>query len=152
MSDTTTAPDILSEYDLMELIAFASKVEREGYAYAAEEYAPRFEFADLEDIDDDTLRTVWRRHRQLVDPWWREHQDDGCDLHNAHIDRAQARRNERCLWGAGVEGRIMHRGTEEFARFIVRDSSSRCTQLLHRDQPGGEWTVVEEIATEGAQP
>jgi hypothetical protein len=140
-------PAVLSDYDLLELVVFASKVESEGYDYAAEEYAPDFEFNDFARIDRDELDHIWRTHRSAVDAWWAAHPDDGVDLHNAHVDASRKRLSDRCLWGV----RYDHGGesacdSEAEARFLVDHPSWRARWLLHRDQPGGEWAIVDDTA------
>lgn len=142
-----TVPETLSDYDLLELVAFGSKVEHEGYSYAASDYPPRFEFNNLQLLDRATLGAVWSRHRASVDLWWETHPGDGVDLHNAHIDAARERIDGQRLWGARYDhGAVSACDSEREARFLVFNPSWRAAQLLRRDEPGGEWTVVEDTA------
>lgn len=141
----TTAPTNLSDYDFMELVAFDGKVESEGFSYAAENYAPRFEFNDLRRLDDyAALRDLWRTRQPAIDAWWDLHRDDGCDLHNAHVNAARKREDDLRLWGARCgNGNVIGVDSEAEARWFVTEPSWSCVAVLRRDVPGGEWVTVD---------
>jgi hypothetical protein len=80
----------LSEYDFLELVAFDSKVEIEGFGYAASEYAPRFEHDNFVPMTNRAeLSQLLREYRDRLDAFW--DQPDCCDLHNKHVDEARKR-------------------------------------------------------------
>ena len=145
----TTETQALSEFDWMELIAFDSKANREGFTYTYEEYGPRFESAELRTLAEDmgAFRRFYRSQSAAIESWWQAHREDGCDLHNAHCAEADRRRRDSYLWGARCEnGNVLGRDTEARARWLIENQSWRCTQLLRRDEPGGEWILVEDFA------
>lgn len=85
----------LSDYDFVELVAFASKVESEGFGYAYEEYPPRFEAPELAPIADDygLLRQLFEEWQEAVDEFWTR--PDAEAVYDAHIDEARRRRREQ---------------------------------------------------------
>lgn len=88
-------PTDWSDYDFLEFEAFVSKVENEGFTYAAEEYAPEFESPELQAIAADfgQLRTFYVENEAKVDDWWTTVGGErACDLHNAHVDESRRRR------------------------------------------------------------
>jgi hypothetical protein len=88
-------PTAWSDYDFLEFEAFVSKVENEGFTYAAEEYTPEFESPELQAIADDlgALRRLYLEHEAKVDDWYTQVGGErACDLHNAHVDEARQRR------------------------------------------------------------
>lgn len=84
----------LSDYDFVELVAFASKVESEGFGYAYEEYPPHFEAPELAPIADDysLLRQLFDEWEEALDEFWTR--PDAEDVYDAHIDEARRRRRE----------------------------------------------------------
>lgn len=143
---TDTIPDQLSDYDFMELLVFDRKVESEGsWSYAYENYGPRFEFNDYADVDRAEVRALQRRRQAAIDAWWDDHREDGCDLHNAHVDESRRRQDDRYVWAFRHEnGNVSGVDSEEQARWYVNNDGWRATAVLRRDVPGGEWTVVED--------
>lgn len=93
----------LSEYDFVELVAFASKVENEGFGYAFEEYPPHFEAPELAPIADDysLLRGLYDAWEEALDEFWTR--PDAGDVYDAHIDEARRRRREQQA-AAAAEG------------------------------------------------
>jgi hypothetical protein len=85
----------LSDYDFVELVAFASKVESEGFGYAFEEYPPRFEAPELAPIaaDFSLLRQLFDEWEEALDEFWTR--DDAEAMYDAHIDEARRRRREQ---------------------------------------------------------
>ena len=85
----------LSDYDFIELVAFASKVESEGFGYAFEEYPPRFEAPEVAPIADDysLLRRLFDEWQEAVDEFWTR--PDAEAAYDAHIDEARRRRREQ---------------------------------------------------------
>ncbi|MET7688030.1 hypothetical protein ABZT06_08615 [Streptomyces sp. NPDC005483] len=85
----------LSEYDFVELVAFAHKVESEGFGYAFEEYPPRFEAPELDPIADDysLLRQLFDEWEEALDEFWTR--PDAEAAYDAHIDEARRRRREQ---------------------------------------------------------
>jgi hypothetical protein len=163
----TVAPE-LSTFDFMELVAFGSKVEREGFCYARDNYGPRFESEELAAVP---LGEAWREYRAKVGKWWDSVGEElGCALHNAHVSEALARQNDACLWGIRYlrvnpeSGRLRRRRdisffeTEECVRDVfagmiraaLRDTVNRGYVLLRRDAPGGEWVDVETFVRDEA--
>jgi hypothetical protein len=101
-TDAYAARAGMSRYDFLELEAFASKVDWEGYSYAAEHYGPKFESTELQNTADDpqSLRALYRTHRPAIDAWVEELGGQAaCDLHNDHIDESRQREKDACLWG-----------------------------------------------------
>lgn len=161
VTDTYAARAGMSRYDFLELEAFASKVDHEGYSYAAEHYGPEFESTELQNTADDpqALRALYRTHRPAIDAWCEELGGEAaCDLHNDHIDESRLREKDACLWGIRcTDGYVVHeRSEEEQKRFVAGliqskkerpDISYRVPEvLLHRETPGGEWTTETPVA------
>jgi len=143
-SQTPATPSRLSEYDLMELIVFDCKVASEGFDYAAAEYAPRFEFTDLQRLTNrGVLADLVLTRRNVIEDWWDDHEADGVDLCNKHVEAASARQDERCLWAVRFAGgNISCCETEELARALHTDASWGRPAVLRRSEPGGEWVEV----------
>ncbi|NUP18364.1 MAG: hypothetical protein HOZ81_20230 [Streptomyces sp.] len=82
----------LSDYDFVELVAFASKVESEGFGYAFEEYPPHFEAPELAPIaaDFSLLRQLFNEWEEALDEFWTR--SDAEAVYDAHIDEARQRR------------------------------------------------------------
>ncbi|WP_405558923.1 hypothetical protein OHV08_33865 [Streptomyces canus] len=82
----------LSDYDFVELVAFASKVENEGFGYAYEEYPPHFEAPELAPVADDysLLRELYLAREEALDEFWTR--SDAEAVYDAHIDEARRRR------------------------------------------------------------
>lgn len=85
----------LSDYDFVELVAFASKVDSEGFGYAFEEYPPHFEAPELAPIADDysLLRQLFDEWEEALDEFWTR--SDAEAVYDAHIDEARRRRREQ---------------------------------------------------------
>ncbi|MFI8535399.1 hypothetical protein ACIGMX_34780 [Streptomyces aquilus] len=85
----------LPEYDFIELVAFASKVESEGFGYAFEEYPPHFEAPDLAPIaaEYSLLRQLLKEWQEAVHEFWTR--PDAEAAYDAHIDEARRRRREQ---------------------------------------------------------
>lgn len=133
-------PAALSEFDFLELECFASKVEREGFGYAAEEYAPRFEHRDYEPLTDKgELRNLLGAYRHELATF--RARPDAIERHNAHVDEAHRRADERCLWAARGPSRIVPCEAEHHARLLINGPNDLDT-VLWRDAPGGAWTEV----------
>lgn len=157
-TDTTgkyAAQASMSRYDFLEFEAFVSKVDREGYAYAAEEYAPRFEADNLQRAaaTSEGLHGLYAAHRPLVDAWTKEVGGEAAvDLHNAHVDESRQREKDACLWGIRCTDGIIICETQErrdsLVGYMVREyeehpEGRRMPEaLLSRTVPGGEWTEV----------
>src|SRR5437016_624629 len=94
-----TVTETMSEYDLLELVAFDHKADYEGLDYAAENYPPRFERDGLRPTTSmDALAAPLREHREWLEAFWAR--EDACDVHNAHVDAARKRLEDSRLWGA----------------------------------------------------
>jgi hypothetical protein len=153
MTDTTSIqnPTNWSDFDFLEFEAFVSKVENEGFTYAAEEYPPHFESPELQTIASDlgALRTLYVENEAKVDDWYTQIGGErACDLHNDHVDEARQRREDARLFGIRcTDDFVLTYDTEEFrdsqAAYLLdnKDKGWRVPQtLLRRDVPGGEWT------------
>lgn len=94
----------LSDYDFVELVAFASKVENEGFGYAFEEYPPHFEAPELAPIATDfgLLRRLYDAWEEALDEFWSR--SDAEDVYDAHIDEAHRRRREERDAAAAASG------------------------------------------------
>lgn len=145
-------PTDWTDFDFLEFEAFVSKVENEGFTYAAENYPPRFESAELQDIAADLgrLRTLYVENEAKVDDWYTAVGGErACDLHNAHVDEERQRREDARLFGIRcTDGFVITSDTEENRDGTVaylRENEGKGwrvpTALLRRDIPGGEWTV-----------
>lgn len=153
----TTADTSFSDYDWMELVAFDSKVGSEGFTYAYENYPPAFESTALQQVADDmgAFRKFFLEHEVAVEAWWREHDEDGADLHNAHTDERSRRDEEACLWGVRrPDGYVFGAATLESAQGSV-DYMNRPgdpywadrgftgpARVMSREVPGGEWQEI----------
>lgn len=144
-------PTTWSDYDFLELEAFVSKVENEGFTYAAEEYPPHFESPELQALADDlsALRTLYLENERKVDDWWATVGGErACELHNDHVDEAAQRREDARLFGIRcTDGFVLTCDSEEsrdhHAGYLLdnRDKGWRIPQtLLRRTVPGGDWT------------
>lgn len=156
MSDTTSDiqnPTDWSEYDFLEFECFVSKVNNEGFTYAAENYGPCFESPELQSIAADlgTLRTLYVENEDKVDTWYEAVGGErACDLHNAHVDEERQRREDARLFGIRcTDGFILTKDSEEDRERTVayllenKDKGWRVPAvLLAREVPGGEWTEV----------
>jgi hypothetical protein len=154
-TDKYAAQAGMSRYDFLEFEAFASKVDREGYSYAVENYGPEFESEALRQTADDSkaLRDLYRQHRPLVDAWQKEVGGRAaCDLHNAHIRESRQREQDACLWGIRcTDGHVITCDTQErretLVGYMVREYQENSKgrrmpeALLSRSVPGGEWTT-----------
>ncbi|MFE1205677.1 hypothetical protein ACFW5V_28735 [Streptomyces sp. NPDC058762] len=144
-------PTNWSDFDFLEFEAFVSKAEHEGFTYAAEEYPPYFEAPELQTIADDLgkLRALYEDNVSKVDAWYKQVGGErACDLHNAHVDEAQQRREDACLFGIRcTDGHVLTCDTEDYrdryAAYLLKnpDTESQVPAVLvRRDVPGGEWT------------
>ncbi|MFF8786895.1 hypothetical protein [Streptomyces sp. NPDC015125] len=153
MTDATSIqnPTDLSDYDWLEFVSFVWKVENEGYGYAAEEYCPKFEGAQMKTLADDytALRDFYRAHTTKVDTWaeqigW----EQAIDLTNAHVDEARKRQKDAHLWGIRcTDGYLITAETEACRNSTVAHLERNAGKgwrepaaLLRREVPGGEWT------------
>ena len=105
-------PTTWSDFDWLEFEAFVSKVENEGFTYAAEEYPPHFESPELQALAGDlsTLRTLYLENERKVDDWWATVGGErACELQHDHIDEADQRREDARLYrvGAALEALIV---------------------------------------------
>lgn len=89
----TALPAAFTEYDWFELVAFAGKVNREGFDYAYENYPPRFETVEMQAVaaDPDQMRAECNAQLAAIDEWWRVEGANGADLINAHTAEAEQR-------------------------------------------------------------
>jgi hypothetical protein len=144
-------PTDWSDFDFLEFEAFVSKVENEGFTYAAENYGPNFESPELQAIADDlgALRTLYVENEAKVDAWWSTVGGErACDLHNDHVDEERQRREDARLFGIRcTDGYVITEDSEEsrdrtVAYLLENDGKGwRVPQtLLRRETPGGEWT------------
>lgn len=156
-------PNGFTLYDWMELVGFVWKIENEGYAYAAEEYPPAFESTALRAVaqDDDPrpLKKLFDDHEEAVEAW---HEQTGWEeadrLWNEHQREEKARREAHLLWathpggdwdyaayGSAYETREaalqgiarQNEAAEKYPNYLAFTG-----RLLHRSEPGGEWTEV----------
>lgn len=161
MNETTTLiPAGFTQYDWLELLGFSSKVENEGYEYASENYAPKFEADTLRAVADNetSLRALYREHHAALEAWqedvgykevdrmWTAHLREekergeadrlwavhpGGDWNYAAYTDAFETRGDVDRWIEGRRGLVEKHGWKPWAGHI-----------LHRDTPGGEWTRV----------
>jgi hypothetical protein len=113
---TVTIPTAFTEYDWLELIAFDSKVNREGYGCAADNYAPRFETPEMQAVaaDGRQLKFLYDRQQPAIDAWW-DTEPNGVDLVNAHIDEERKRRENGRLWGIRcTDGHVITCDTRDY--------------------------------------
>lgn len=161
MSDIQN-PTTWSDFDFLEFEAFVSKVENEGFTYAAENYGPNFESPELQAIADDlgALRTLYVENEAKVDAWWSTVGGErACDLHNAHVDEERQRREDARLFGIRcTDGFVITSDSEESrdrtAAVLLKRKGQQGLRvpaaLLRRDTPGGEWTDERPTAAEEA--
>lgn len=76
----------MSDYDFLELIAFAAKAENDGYDYAFEEYRPRFRGPRLQTVanDREALENFLDGHQAAIAAFWE--QPDADARYDAHLD------------------------------------------------------------------
>lgn len=151
MSDIQN-PTPWSDFDFLEFEAFVSKVENEGFTYAAENYGPNFESPELQAIAADLgqLRTLYVENEAKVDEWWTAVGGErACDIHNAHVDEERQRREDVCLFGIRcTDGFVITEKSEESrdrtVAYLLEQKGKPGWRvpavLLRRDVPGGEWT------------
>lgn len=143
-------PTDWSDFDFLEFEAFVSKVENEGFTYAAENYGPNFESPELQAIAADlgALRTLYVENEDKVESWWlRVGSERACDLHNAHVDEERKRREDARLFGIRcTDGFVLTYDTAEDrdqgSAYLLenKDKGWRVPAvLLVREVPGGEW-------------
>ena len=144
-------PTTWSDFDWLEFEAFVSKVENEGFTYAAENYGPNFESPELQAIAADlsSLRKLYLENEAKVDDWWTTVGGErACELHNAHVDEERQRREDGRLYGIRcTDGHVITCDSEESrdhrAAYLLDNHAEgwRVPQtLLRRAVPGGEWT------------
>jgi hypothetical protein len=144
-------PTDWSNFDFLEFEAFVSKVENEGFTYAAEEYPPRFESPELQAIAADlgALRTLYVENEDKVESWWLlVGSERACDLHNAHVDEGRKRREDARLYGIRcTDGHVITydtaEGRDSYSAYMLDNQGEgrrAPAALLVRDVPGGEWT------------
>jgi hypothetical protein len=159
---TATIPTGFTHYDWMELLGFAFKVENEGYEYASENYAPKFETeslrATVEDDDPRPLKNLYRQHYQALNDWQEATGWEEVDrLWTAHLREEKERREAHLLWAVHPGGDWNYAAyTDAFASREDAEAWIEGRQelvekhgwkpwkgrLLHRDVPGGEWAEV----------
>lgn len=155
MSSTTDIqnPTDWSDYDFLEFECFVSKVDREGFTYAAENYGPEFENPQLRALAEDlgTLRTLYVENEAKVEAWWEAVGGErACDLHNAHVDESDQRREDARLFGIRcTDGFILTEDSEEdrarTVAYLLENKGKGWrvpAVLLAREVAGGEWTEV----------
>lgn len=146
---TVTIPTAFTEYDWLELIAFDSKVNSEGYSYAAENYAPRFETPEMQAVAADgcQLKFLYDSQRPSIDAW-RDAEPNAVDLVNAHIDEERRRRQDACLWGIRcTDGYVIACDTREYRDQLAasmhaeeaRPGRRKPAALLQRFFAGAAW-------------
>jgi hypothetical protein len=153
MTDTASIhnPTTWSDYDFLEFEGFVSKVENEGFTYAAENYGPNFESPELQAAAADlgSLRRLYLDNEAKVDAWYEQVGGErACNLHNDHVDEARQRREDARLFGFRcTDGYVITHDTEadrdQSAAYLLenQDKGWRVPQtLLRRDTPGGDWT------------
>ncbi|MFD9567723.1 hypothetical protein [Streptomyces sp. NPDC059994] len=151
MTSDLIAQTGMSEYDFMEFECFVSKVNIEGFLYAADNYSPRFESPELqaatEDLSD--LRAFYRKHLPTVEAWYEEvGGEKACDLHNDHVDESRKRIEDARLWGVlCTDGYVITCDNEEAReRWIaeLQESAGKGWRVpamrVYRTVPGGKWT------------
>lgn len=145
----TTIPTSFTEYDWFELAAFDSKVNREGYAYAAKEYAPKFEDPTMQAVAADPyqLKYLYDRQRPAIDAWW-DAEPNAVDLLNAHVDESDRRQENTRLWGIRcTDGHVITCDSREYRDSLVASMRAEAgtpgrrtpAVLLRRFVPGGQW-------------
>lgn len=164
MTDTTTIPAGFTEYDWLELLGFAWKIDSEGYEYASENYAPTFEAPALQAVvnDDDPrpLRTMYREHSAALEAWQEAVGYQEVDrLWTAHLREEKERRDAHLLWAVHPGGDWDHAAyTDAFDSREAVDAwiegrkglvvqhgwKPWAGRILHRDTPGGQWIRIED--------
>lgn len=160
---STNIPSEFTEYDWLELLGFASKIENEGYEYASENYAPHFETPGLQAIvnDDDprTLRALYEKHHQTLTEWQGQlgYKEVG-RLWDAHLREEKERKEAHLLWAVHPGGDWNY--AAYMNAFATREDAEQWIEgrvglvekhgwqpwqghILHRDEPGGQWTTVD---------
>lgn len=141
-------PTSLSDYDWLEFVSFAWKVDREGYSYAVENYGPKFEDTTLP-RDGRELKALYREHKEKVAQWWDAvGGDTACDLQNDHVDEARQREQDARLWGIRcTDGYVITEDSKAerdervaYLRDSYREGRRMPEALMSRTVPGGEWT------------
>lgn len=142
-------PTAFTEYDWLELVAFDSKVSSEGYTYAFEEYAPRFEDPVMKSVAADSyqLKHLHDRQKAAIDAWWDSEGDNAVDLLNDHVDESDRREKDARLWGIRcTDGHVITCDTKESRdRQVMYLNENRGkgwrepAALLQRFAPGGDW-------------
>jgi hypothetical protein len=86
----------VSNYDFMELILFAHKVEDEGWDYALEHYPPRFENRELRWLADDPeeFNRFYQDLEPTLEEWWTQRDIDTSGLYHAHLKEREQRADE----------------------------------------------------------
>lgn len=163
MSDNNpTIPEGFTLYDWLELLGFTWKIENEGYEYAAENYAPEFESKALNVIaaDDDPrpLKDLYREHHQALADWQQAVGWEEVDrLWTAHLREEKERQEAHLLWAVHPGGDWNYHAYSE--AFATREEVDKWIEsrkaavekygwqpwvgrILHRSEPGGEWTEV----------
>jgi hypothetical protein len=159
---TDSIPAGFSEYDWLELLGFAWKIENEGYGYASENYAPTFESPALKAIADDAdprpLRALYEEHHPALESWqesvgWQQ----VSDLWDAHLREEKHRREAHLLWAVHPGGdwnyapysdafasrELVDKWIAAHAVLVTKYGWKPWTgRILHRDVPGGEWSEV----------
>ncbi|MEU1273038.1 hypothetical protein [Streptomyces sp. NPDC005799] len=154
--EETTVTDIQnptdwSDFDFLEFEAFCSKVNIEGFTYAAENYGPNFEDPQLKVIAEDLgqLRTLYVENEDKVDTWYLAVGGErACDLHNAHVDEERQRREDARLFGFRcTDGYVITADSkadrDRSVAYLLENEGKgwRVPQtLLRRETAGGEWT------------
>ncbi|MEU1908431.1 hypothetical protein [Streptomyces hygroscopicus] len=148
----------LSRYDFLELLGFSWKVNSEGYDYAAEHYAPRFENPELRQQSETALRDLYRKHLPTLQQWQDQtHYEDINRIWAAHQREEKERREANLLWavhpggdwdaGAYSDAFESREAAEEWVEGRKRLTDEHGWKpwqgrLLHRETPGGEWAEV----------
>lgn len=155
----------LSDYDRMELIAFASKADSEDFHYAYENWPPSFETDQMKRLaaDRSRLESLLDARDAEILAWWDNTPNPVAALDDHH-EQARQRAEAHLLWAVRPVGDTVARAylqafaTNEDARqwLAARAElqkqnpaawSTTGWQLLHRDQTGGPWS--ETTATPG---
>lgn len=135
----------MSDLDKGAALLHMWKRQREGGGYAVQNYPCQY-------IEHPSLAALSRaeacRHAVSMCGSHREIEHKLGDvehdrLYNLALTEGDKILDSRKLWGARHEnGNVSPCGTEDSARFLVMNPSWRCVELLHRSEPGGEWSVV----------
>lgn len=159
---SSSIPSEFTEYDWLELLGFAWKIDSEGYEYAAENYSPSFEAPDLQVIADDPdprpLRALHEQHLTALTDWQEQvgYEEVG-RLWDAHLREEKERKEAHLLWAVHPGGDWNYAAYSD--AFESREAADKWIEgraelvekygwkpwtghMLHRDQAGGEWTRV----------